>query len=122
MTSTRVYLGTLAAALSFGATGAFAGAEPASPTPILPPPPPPVPSVVTAPVTLTPQQAQAAQALVQTFASAPPTSISLSLQTRTVTVLRSLLAAPDTLAQLGLTPAQVEALIAQVEAIPVVED
>lgn len=123
MTSPRSFrIPALAAAFAFGASAAFAGAEPASPTPIVPPPPPPVPSTVTAPVTLTPEQVQVAQTLVQTFLSDPPTSIPLSLQTRTVNVLRLLLAAPDILAQLGFTPAQIEALIVQIEAIPTFAD
>lgn len=121
MTSARLLLPALTAAITFGTAGAFAGAEPPSPTPIVPPPPPPVPTP-RAPVTLEPAQTQAAQALVQTFFSDPPASIPLSLQVRTLSVLQLLLAAPEVLAQLGFTAAQIEALIAQVETIPTFED
>lgn len=115
MTSTRFFVPALAAVLTLGTPGAFAGAEPASPTAIVPAPPPPPPS-------LAPAQAQAAQALVQTFTSDPPASIPLSLQIRTIEVLTLILGAPEVLAQLGFTAAQVEALIAQVETIPTFED
>ncbi|MCC6006999.1 MAG: hypothetical protein JJU40_04930 [Rhodobacteraceae bacterium] len=106
----------LAAILSLGATGAFAGADPASPTPIVPSPPPPLTTVPA--VTLTPGQVVAAQNIVQIFSANPPASIPAVLQSRVVSVLQQVLASPALLAQLGFTPAQIAALIAQVEAIP----
>lgn len=126
MTSTRFFVPALAAALALGTAGAFAGAEPASPTAIAPPPPPPPPSAVTTtvtePVAFTPAQIQSVQTQVQTFTSDPPASITLSLQIRTLDVLQAVLVAPEVLAQLGFTPAQIEALIAQVETIPTFDD
>lgn len=119
MTSIRsMYITTMAAALALGTSSAFAGAEPASPTPIVPPPPPSVTTMTPAPVTLTPSEIQAAQTLVQTSINDLPTSIPLNLQIRTVNVLRAVLASPEVLAQIGFTPSQIEALIAQIEAIP----
>lgn len=109
----------LAFFLTIGATSAFGGAEPASPTPIVPPPPPA--SLTSAvPVALTPAQVQVAQALTQVFLNDPPTSISLNLQVRVVNLLQLLSAAPEILAQLGFTQETIQALIAQVRAIPTI--
>lgn len=118
MTQNSIFqIAACVAAISLGATGALAGAKPASPTAIVPPPPPVLPLDPSA-VRLTQSQVRAAQALVSAIMANPPPSMSAPFKARTVNVLNSMLARPDLLAALGLAPSQVQALIDQVQAIP----
>lgn len=105
------------AAISLGATGAMAGSKPASPTPIVPAPPPAPPPVAII-NTVTPSQARAAQALSSVIMNNPPTTMTGPFKARTVNALTQVLGRPDLHAPLGLTPSQIRAMIAQVQAIP----
>jgi hypothetical protein len=106
------------AILSLGATGAIAGSKPASPTPIVPAPPPAPPPIAII-QSVTPTQARAAQALAAVILNNPPPTMTGPFKARTVNVLNQVLGRPDLHAPLGLSPAQIQTMINQVQAIPV---
>lgn len=106
------------AVLSLGATGAIAGSQPASPTPVVPAPPPAPPPVAII-QSVTPTQARAAQALATVILNNPPATMTGPFKARTVNVLNQVLARPDLHGPLGLSPAQIQTMINQVQAIPV---
>ncbi|MDX5413565.1 MAG: hypothetical protein LPK02_11030 [Rhodobacterales bacterium] len=106
------------AVLSLGATGAVAGSKPASPTPVVPAPPPAPPPVAII-QSVTPTQARAAQALANVILNNPPPAVTGPFKARTVNVLNQVLNRPDLHGPLGLSPAQIQTMINQVQAIPV---
>lgn len=119
MTQNSIFqIAAYVAAISLGASGAIAGTKPASPTAIVPPPPPVLPLDQSA-VRVTPSQVRAARALLSVLMNDPPPTMTAPFKARTVNVLSGILTRPDLHAALGLTPSQIQALIDQVQAIPV---
>ncbi len=92
---------------------AHAGATAASTTAIVPPPPP---AIVIGPAPTPPAPALAA---IATLGTSAPASISAQTLSLAQSVLGAALSNPATLARLGLTAAEVSALLAQIESIPV---
>lgn len=115
MTPTTRFAALMVAACLSG-TVLYAGPDPASPTPIVPPPPPV--SAPAAPGPASPQTIQAAQSLATALSSNPPQSMSPALKARVVDALNGVLLQPELAAQLGLSVSQLETLLQQVQAIP----
>lgn len=100
----------------FSALQVQAGATAASTSPIVPPPPP----AVVIPIPAPPAQVSAiVSSIAAGLGSSLPASISSQTLALAQTVLTAALANPATLASLGLSAAEVSALLAQIESLPV---
>ena len=99
---------------------AIAGPDPATPTPVVPAPPPLIQTA--APTAASPQAVQAAQALFVSITANPPQTINVVLQARIVSVLNQIALQPSLAAELGLSAAQINEMIVQIQAIPTALD